>query len=117
MYLLVKNFYIVFEAIIDELIGDNPLPDGMDKKQEDIKKEFKWVDTLNYDLKEAEYKEKQKHLEEIEQEINDYKEEIKFWTNTESWYEPIEVDFDKEVDRMLDYKSESYMPKHLKKGR
>ena len=36
-YLLVKNFYIVFEAIIDELIGDNPLPDGMDKKQEDGK--------------------------------------------------------------------------------
>lgn len=27
------------------------------------------------------------------------------------------VDFDKEVDRMLVYKSESYMPKHLKKGR
>lgn len=36
-YLLVKNFYIVFEAIIDELIGDNPLPDSMDKKQEDGK--------------------------------------------------------------------------------
>lgn len=36
-YLLVKNFYIVFEAIIDELIGDSPLPDGMDKKQEDGK--------------------------------------------------------------------------------
>lgn len=36
-YLLVKSFYIVFEAIIDELIGDNPLPDGMDKKQEDGK--------------------------------------------------------------------------------
>lgn len=36
-YLLVKNFYIVFEAIIDELIGDNPLPDGMDKKMEDGK--------------------------------------------------------------------------------
>ena len=36
-YLLVKNFYIVFEAIIDELVGDNPLPDGMDKKQEDGK--------------------------------------------------------------------------------
>lgn len=36
-YLLVKNFYIVFEAIIDELIGDNPLPDGMHKKQEDGK--------------------------------------------------------------------------------
>jgi hypothetical protein len=27
----------VFEAIIDELIGDNPLPDGMEKKQEDGK--------------------------------------------------------------------------------
>ena len=36
-YLLVKSFYIVFEAIIDELIGDNPLPDGMEKKQEDGK--------------------------------------------------------------------------------
>ena len=36
-YLLVKSFYIVFEAIIDELIGDNPLPDKMDKKQEDGK--------------------------------------------------------------------------------
>lgn len=36
-YLLVKSFYIVFEAIIDELISDNPLPDGMDKKQEDGK--------------------------------------------------------------------------------
>ena len=36
-YLLVKNFYIVFEAIIDELVGDNPLPDGMEKKQEDGK--------------------------------------------------------------------------------
>lgn len=36
-YLLVKNFYVVFEAIIDELIGDKPLPDGMNKKQEDGK--------------------------------------------------------------------------------
>lgn len=36
-YLLVKNFYVVFEAIIDELIGDNPLPDGMKKKQDDGK--------------------------------------------------------------------------------
>lgn len=36
-YLLVKDFYIVFEAIIDELVGDSPLPDGMDKKQEDGK--------------------------------------------------------------------------------
>lgn len=36
-YLLVKNFYTVFEAIIDELVGDNPLPDHMDKKQEDGK--------------------------------------------------------------------------------
>lgn len=36
-YLLVSSFYHVFEAIIDELIGDNPLPDGMDKKQEDGK--------------------------------------------------------------------------------
>lgn len=36
-YLLVKSFHIVFEAIIDALVGDNPLPDGMDKKQEDDK--------------------------------------------------------------------------------
>ena len=36
-YLLVKSFYHVFETIIDELIGDNPLPDGMGKKQEDGK--------------------------------------------------------------------------------
>lgn len=36
-YLLAKNFYIVFEAIVDELIGDKPLPDGMDKRQEDGK--------------------------------------------------------------------------------
>lgn len=36
-YLLVKSFHVVFEAIIDALVGDNPLPDGMDKKQEDGK--------------------------------------------------------------------------------
>ena len=36
-YLVVRNFYTVFEAIIDELVGDNPLPDGMDKVQEDGK--------------------------------------------------------------------------------
>lgn len=36
-YLLAKSFYIVFEAIIDELVGDNPLPDGMEKQQEDGK--------------------------------------------------------------------------------
>ena len=36
-YLLVKSFHIVFETIIDALIGDNPLPDGMDKKQKDGK--------------------------------------------------------------------------------
>ena len=36
-YLLVKDFYIVFEAIIDELVADNPLPDKMQKKQEDGK--------------------------------------------------------------------------------
>lgn len=36
-YLLVKDFYVVFEAMIDELIGDKPLPDGMGKKQEDGK--------------------------------------------------------------------------------
>lgn len=36
-YLLVKSFHIVFEAIIDVLIGDNPLPDGMEKRQDDGK--------------------------------------------------------------------------------
>ena len=36
-YILSKCFNIVFEAMIDELVGDNPLPDGMDKKQEDGK--------------------------------------------------------------------------------
>ena len=36
-YLLVKSFHIVFEAIIDALIGDNPLPDGMEKRQDDGK--------------------------------------------------------------------------------
>ena len=36
-YLLVKSFHIVFEAMIDALVGNNPLPDGMDKKQEDGK--------------------------------------------------------------------------------
>lgn len=36
-YLLVKSFYTVFEAIIDELIGDNPMPDGMEKRQDDGK--------------------------------------------------------------------------------
>ena len=34
-YLLAKNFYTVFEAIIDDLIGDHPLPDGMTRKQAD----------------------------------------------------------------------------------
>jgi hypothetical protein len=36
-YLLVKNFNIVFEAIIDELIGDKEMPDRLNKKQEDGK--------------------------------------------------------------------------------
>lgn len=36
-YLLVESFHIVFEAIIDALIGDNPLPDGMEKRQDDGK--------------------------------------------------------------------------------
>lgn len=35
-YLLVKNFNIVFEAIIDELIGDKDIPNGL-KEQEDGK--------------------------------------------------------------------------------
>lgn len=36
-YLLVKNFNIVFEAIIDELVGDKQLPDDLNKKQEEGK--------------------------------------------------------------------------------
>lgn len=36
-YLLVKSFHVVFEAIVDALIGDNPLPDGMQKRQDDGK--------------------------------------------------------------------------------
>ena len=36
-YLLVKNFNIVFEAIIDELVGDKQLPDRLNKRQEDGK--------------------------------------------------------------------------------
>ena len=36
-YLLVKNFNIVFEAIIDELIGDRDIPSGL-KEQEDGKR-------------------------------------------------------------------------------
>lgn len=36
-YLLVKNFNIVFEAIIDELIGDREIPKGL-KEQEDGKR-------------------------------------------------------------------------------
>lgn len=36
-FLLVKNFNIVFEAIIDELIGDTKLPDRLNKKQADGK--------------------------------------------------------------------------------
>lgn len=36
-FLLAKNFNIVFEAIIDELIGDKEFPDRLNKKQEDGK--------------------------------------------------------------------------------
>lgn len=36
-FLLAKNFNIVFEAIIDELIGDKGFPDRLNKKQEDGK--------------------------------------------------------------------------------
>ena len=35
-YLLVKSFYVVFEAMIDELIGDKDIPKGL-KEQEDGK--------------------------------------------------------------------------------
>ena len=34
-YLIVKSFHIVFESIIDDLVGDSPLPDGMYKRQDD----------------------------------------------------------------------------------
>ncbi len=36
-FLLAKDFNIVFEAIIDELIGDTELPDKLNKRQEDGK--------------------------------------------------------------------------------
>ncbi len=36
-FLLAKNFNIVFEAMIDELIGDHTFPDRLNKKQEDGK--------------------------------------------------------------------------------
>ena len=36
-FLLAKNFNIVFEAIIDDLIGDNEFPDKLNKNQEDGK--------------------------------------------------------------------------------
>lgn len=36
-FLLVKNFNIVFEAIIDELVGDNSFPDRLNKNQDDGK--------------------------------------------------------------------------------
>lgn len=36
-FLLAKNFNIVFEDIIDELIGDSEFPDRLNKKQEDGK--------------------------------------------------------------------------------
>ncbi|MCD8303462.1 MAG: LlaJI family restriction endonuclease [Prevotellaceae bacterium] len=36
-YLLAKNFNLVFEAIIDELIGDKEMPDGIEREQEDGK--------------------------------------------------------------------------------
>lgn len=36
-FLLVKNFNIVFEAIIDELIGDHTFPNRLNKKQNDGK--------------------------------------------------------------------------------
>lgn len=35
-YLLVKSFHVVFEAMIEELIGDNDVPDGL-KEQDDGK--------------------------------------------------------------------------------
>lgn len=36
-YLLAGNFHAVFEAVIDKLVGDNPLPDGMARTQDDGK--------------------------------------------------------------------------------
>lgn len=51
-YLLVKNFNIVFEAIIDELIGDKQLPNRLNKKQEDgkvVDHLFMWDSLTNSD--------------------------------------------------------------------
>lgn len=36
-YLLAGNFHAVFEAVIDKLVGDSPLPDGMTRTQDDGK--------------------------------------------------------------------------------
>lgn len=51
-YLLVKNFNIVFESIIDELIGDHTFPDRLNKKQEDGKEVdhmYLWDSLTNVD--------------------------------------------------------------------
>lgn len=51
-FLLVKNFNIVFEAIIDELIGDTKLPDRLNKKQADGKEVdhiYLWNSLTNVD--------------------------------------------------------------------
>lgn len=51
-FLLVKNFNIVFEAIIDELIGDSAFPDRLNKKQADGKEVdhmFIWDSLTNVD--------------------------------------------------------------------
>lgn len=51
-FLLVKNFNIVFEAIIDELIGDHTFPNRLNKKQEDGKEVdhmYLWDSLTNID--------------------------------------------------------------------
>lgn len=51
-FLLVKNFNIVFEAIIDELIGDHTFPDRLNKKQEggkEVDHMYLWDSLTNID--------------------------------------------------------------------
>ena len=57
-YLLVKNFNIVFEAIIDELIGDKEFPNRLNKKQEDgkvVDHLFMWNSLTNSDVSKKVY--------------------------------------------------------------
>lgn len=57
-FLLVKNFNIVFEAIIDELIGDTSYPDKLNHKQADGKEVdhmFLWDSLTNTDANKQVY--------------------------------------------------------------